>query len=158
MFQAAFRIITVAFILASCQQISSPKELIDRFYTNKADLDSLVKKIGNNKHLDSLFYSGPETGIPDIKDSYPNEFRLLTKIGITDASSHNTCYVCDRWYYLKTNWPSEYPIYLIYNNKQDSIENTKGFYKKDKYKNETWGLGGNWRMFRFVDTIRDIKF
>jgi hypothetical protein len=40
----------------------------------------------------------------------------------------------------------------------DSSENKAGFYKIDKYKNETWGLGSKWKMFRFVDTLRDIKY
>jgi len=47
----------------------------------------------------------------------------------------------------------------MYNeNYYDSTENLKGFYKKDKHKNETWGLGDNWKMFRFVNTISDVKF
>lgn len=150
------------FTFVSCQKKSTSNELRNKFYSNQIQFDSLVTALRNNSKLDSLFYSGPDAALPDIKTIYPKEFELLKKLGITAASSHpNVCRVCPRWYYLKTDWPSEHPIYLIYNftnYSMDSAENIKGFYKKDRYKNETWGLGNNWKMFSFVDTIRDFKY
>ena len=160
MLLVAFRkILLASFVLTSCQNRNTTKELLDRFYTNKPYLNSIISKLQNDKRLDSLFDIGPEAWFPDIKTIYPNEFILLEKIGIIGASSshYGICKTCPRSYCIKTNWPSEYPIYLIYNF-SDSTENIKGFYKKDKYKNETWGLGDDWKMFRFVDTITDVKY
>ncbi|HRH49941.1 MAG TPA: hypothetical protein PLP23_14390 [Panacibacter sp.] len=127
---------------------------MDRFYGNKIYFDSLATLLQADRKLDSLFQNGPERGIPDIEISYPKVYMLLKKLGITDASSHlQICKRCPPWYYLKTNWPSEFPIYFIYNfndSPLDSLENIKGFYKKDEYNNETWGLGDKWKMFRLV--------
>lgn len=146
-------------ILTSCQEVSSPKELMDRFYTNKKDFNLLVTKLQTDNRFDSLFQIEPYTGLPDIEQKYPGEFARLKKIGITAASSHaNTCKQCSRWYLFKTNWPGKHPVFFIYHDDNDSTESFKDFYKKDNYGNETWGLGDDWKMFRFVDTIRNIKY
>jgi hypothetical protein len=151
-------ILAALFILPGCQQHSSPKELIDRFNFNKPYFDTLVISLQNDKKLDSLFQIPPYSYMPDLADLYPEEFKLLNKIGITAASSHHgMCRICPRWYLLKTNWPSKHPVFVIYNSPGDSAENISGFYQIDKYKNETWGLGDKWKMFRFVDTITDVK-
>ncbi|MGC4103795.1 hypothetical protein [Ferruginibacter sp.] len=166
MTKTSFKILLLGLILLTgCKQQQSPEKLIARFYTNKALFDKLVTTLTNNKKLDSLFYRQPETGeadLPDIKDAYPDVYELLNKLGVTVAlSSPNICKICPRWYYLKTNWPGEHPIYFIYNftdYSRDSAENVKGFYKIDKYKNETWGLGDNWKMFSFAHVIDDVKY
>jgi hypothetical protein len=123
----------------------------------------------NDKLLDSTFIIGPDNGLPELSKSYPEVLRKLVELGITDASSQpNICKRCGRWYYLKTNWSTDYPIYLIYNYLDydfdphnefilDTSENTKGFHKTDKNHNETWGLGEKWKMFRLVKEITDVK-
>ncbi len=133
-----------------------PAELNDTFLQNKESLNLLVKNLQDDKRLDSLFFIGPDSGIPDIKRSHPQIFELLKHAGITDASSHKNAF-CNhvQWYLFKTNWPNEYPICLMFNSCDE--ETAKGFYKKDEYLNETWGLGENWKMFRFVKTITDVK-
>ena len=167
--RALCRSILILFYLAltSCRNSLTQKELIAKFYEKEPLLDSLVTSLQSNKKLDSIFRIGPDVGLPDIESNYPMQFELIKKLGITDASSFpNICRKCPGWFYLKTNWKSKYPIYLIYNYigetsdnsnvfRWDSSENKKGFYKIDKYKNETWGLGGRWKMFQFVETIKD---
>lgn len=144
-------------IVVSCNRNKTPAELIDTFSENKETLHLLVKSLQNDKKLDSLFFIGPDSGIPDIKNSYPEAYNMLRKLGIIDASSHkNADCKKNQWYYFKTNWPNEYPIYLVFNTCDE--ETAKGFYKKDEYSNETWGLGDNWQMFRFVKTITNIKY
>jgi hypothetical protein len=143
---------------------------MSRFYENKTRLDSLMHITETDKHLDSLFRIPPDSGLPELLNTYPNISRELVELGITDASSHSNTYrPVGRWYYLKTNWSKDYPIYLIYNlidqgwehNRNESIldssENIKGFHKIDKNHNETWGLGGKWKMFRLVKEIADVK-
>ena len=144
------------FIFDSCHQNKSPEELIDTFYQNKTDLDLIIQSLQTDKKLDSLFWIGPDSGIPDIKESYPNIYSLIKKTGITDASSHNNSYPRNTsWYYLKTNWPNEYPIYLIYN-AYDSTGPKKGEYLNDEGFNETWGLGDYWTLFR-LKKIKSMK-
>lgn len=141
----------------SCQRNLTSSELIDKFYSHKTQLDSLVSSLHSNKKLDSIFHDRLDKGLPDSVALYTGEFNLIKKTGLTEISSCPVCPRCPRWYYIKTDWLSEYPIYLIHHTR-DSTETRKGFYKKDEYKNETWGLGDNWKMFRFVDTIRNIKY
>jgi hypothetical protein len=143
-------------LILSCSRNRSVAELNDTFSKNKDSLDLLVKSLQDDKKLDSLFFIGPDSGIPDIEKTYPQIFDLIKHIGITDASSHkNSNCKKAQWYYFKTNWSNGYPIYLIYNTCDEKA--VKGIYKKDEYLNETWGLGDNWQMFRFVDTIKNIK-
>ena len=150
-------VILSSLILHTCKRDSSPEELKSRFYSNKISFDSLLSIIQNNKKLDTLFHNRVDQGLPDMQTSYPKEFGLITKIGIKEISSHGSyCKKNLRWYYIKTNWPSAHPIYFIYDD-CDSEETPKDFYKQDKYLNETWGLGESWKMFRFVDTIRNVK-
>jgi hypothetical protein len=151
-------LITTLFFV-SCHSYNTPEELKDKFYLNKKKFTSLTTKLDNDKKFDSLFHLTPYSPLPDLKDSYPTEFYLLNELDIASLTSqYGICKTCPRWYLLKTKWPSKHPVFLIYNeNYYDSTENLKGFYKKDKYENETWGLGDNWKMFRFVDTIRDRK-
>jgi len=142
-------------IAVSCNKAKTHEELVGMFSNNKQALDSLIAKLKSDKTLDSVFRIGPDQGLPDLKRSYPNEYDILIKVGITDASSHS----CDKvtsWYSLRTNWPSQYPIFLIFS-PCDSLRTFKGFYNKDKYSNEWWGLGENWQMFSFVKTIDYIK-
>ena len=150
--------LSLYFILtfAGCKRDLSSAELISKFTLNKIYLDSLVLYLNKDKKLDSFFHNRLDSGLPDIKISYPVQFNLIEKTGITEISSCPVCPRCPRWYYIKTNWPGVHPIYLIYGFR-DSIENEKGFYNKDEYQNETWGMGDNWKIFRFVDTIRNIK-
>jgi hypothetical protein len=86
---------------------------------------------------------------------YNREYNILKIAGITGASSH-PCNKRVRWYYFKTNWPDEYPIYLIHT-PCDSLKTKKGFHEKDRHTNEWWGLGDNWQIFRFVKTIDYFK-
>lgn len=137
-------------ITYGCQNNKKPLELIETFKKNKISLDLLVYKLQNDKRLDTLFQNEPDSGLPNIKSSYPDIYAILKEVGITDASSHMNLF--PKWsssYYLKTNWVNEYPIYIIFNC-YDSSETKKGFYSKDEVLNETWGLGNNWKMFRFV--------
>ena len=156
MLRIAISSLLVSLIIAGCSRNKTPSELIDTFSQNKMTLDSLIKSLQNDKTLDSLFFIGPDAGIPDIRQSYPKVYDMLRKVGITDASSHkNANCKYFHWYYFKTDWPNDYPIYLIFNTCDD--ETFKGFYRKDEYLNETWGLGDNWQMFRFVKTITNFK-
>jgi hypothetical protein len=143
-----------------CHSYNTPEELRNRFYLNKTKFALFTTKLDRDKKFDSVFHLMPYSPLPDLKDSYPMEFSLLNELGVVSVTSHySRCKICPRWYLLKTNWPSKHPIFLMYNeNYYDSTESLKGFYKKDKYQNETWGLGDNWKMFRFVDTIKDVKY
>jgi hypothetical protein len=141
--------------IPSCNSVKTSEELGATFYQNKIVLDALVNSLKSNRELDSLFRISPDSGLPYIKNLYKKEYNILKNIGITDASSH-PCFKNIRWYNFKTNWKSKYPIYLIYT-PCDSLKTFKGFYEKDKYDNEWWGLGDNWYMFRFVKTIDYMK-
>ncbi|MFT3934421.1 MAG: hypothetical protein QM726_12440 [Chitinophagaceae bacterium] len=152
-------------IIAGCKSELNEKELINKFYQNKPAFDSIVYLAQHDRTLDSALRIGADNGLPAIQFSYPQIFWLITSSGITHVSSHANIYrPSGRWYYLKTNWAKDYPIYLIYNyidynfksNNEfvlDSSENIKGFYKIDTNKNETWGLGNKWKMFRLVKEI-----
>jgi len=137
-------------IISGCKRNKTPEQLIVTFNDNKKTLDVLINNLKRDKALDSLFQIGPERGLPNIEVSHPDIYSMLNKTGITDASSHENAFpIRTRWYYFKTNWPNEHPIYLIFND-YDSSETTNGFYSKDEVLNETWGLGNSWKMFRFV--------
>jgi hypothetical protein len=140
-------------VLIGCNQDKTAPELIEIFNKNKKGLGLVITELQDDKSLDSLFQIGPYSGLPPIKDSYPAVYDILNKAGITDASSHKNVFPSrTNWYYFKTNWPNEYPIYLIFNahNSYDSSEFKNGFYSKDEVSNETWGLGDHWKMFRLV--------
>jgi hypothetical protein len=140
----------ICFSIYSCQTNKSHAELIEVFNENKKALDTLISNLQNNNKLDSAFQIGPDAGIPNIKETYPAIFNLLKEVGITGAFSlPNVFPKRTEGYYFKTNWQNRDPIFLIYN-AYDSIETKKGFYAKDEVLNETWGLGDNWKMFRFV--------
>jgi len=149
------RIIIPLFILTylmtfGCSNNIKPTELIETFNKNKPSLDLLINKLHKDKKLDSLFQIEVDSGLPNIKGTYPEIYAVLKKVGIIDASSHRNAFSkWSNWYYLKTNWLNGHSIYLIFNT-YDSSETIKGFYLKDEALNETWGLGDNWKMFRFV--------
>ena len=149
------RIIIPLFVLTylmlfGCSNNKKPTELIETFNKNKPSLDLLINKLQKDKKLDSLFQIEVDSGLPNIKSTYPDMYAIFNEVGITDASSHRNPFPkWSNWYYLKTNWLNEHSIYLIFN-AYDSSETTKGFYLKDQVLNETWGLGENWKMFRFV--------
>lgn len=115
-------------ILGGCHGTKTYEELAEMFFQNKPTLDSLITKLKGDKKLDSLFRIGPYNGLPDIKDSYANEYNILKKVGITDASSH-MCNKVTNWYSRKTNWPSKYPIFLVYT-PCDSLKTIKTFTTK----------------------------
>lgn len=141
---------------AGCSAKEDPQQWKNRFHAHSPRLERLIHRFQNDAQLDSCFHIRPDSGLPDIATSYPSVLKLLQAVGITDASSHKAARnKWTRWYYFKTNWPSDYPIYLIYD-PTETIETEKGYYKKDKYANETWGVGGNWRMFRWVAVITDV--
>jgi hypothetical protein len=139
-----------------CQTNKTIDELKAYFYKKKPELDLLISKLEKNKTLDSLFQINPDSALPDIKDQFPNEYAILKSCNIKTASSHKNAYLKGtKWYYFRTNWPSEYPILLSYNrfDTYDSIERVKDFYHIDKYSNEWWGLGDGWQMLRLVKVI-----
>jgi hypothetical protein len=141
-------------MLESCSTNQTPEQLKETFYSRKNELDSIVNKLENDTTLISLFQIGPDNGLPTIENSFPAIYTKLKKTGITDASSHFGGYHQNKnnkmwWYYFKTNWPNEYPIYLIYD-AYDSSKSKKGEYKKDEVSNEWWGLGDHWTLFRLV--------
>jgi len=137
----------------NCKSHKTPDELKSLFYQNKKQLDSFTTFIKSDKKLDSIFSNTTEEQgltILNIKQTYPSIYNLLTNAGITEASSHNRTYPKTvKWYWLKTNWPSEYPIYLAYDT-FNLTQTVKGYYNKDEAFNETWGLGDRWFMFRWV--------
>ena len=137
----------------SCKSNKSPDELKVIFYQNKAKLDLFANTIQNERKLDSIFSNRTEEqglSFHDIKRAYPNIYNSLIESGIVEASSNKKAYPKSlKWYWLKTNWPNEYPIYLAYDT-FDSLQTAKGYYNKDEALNETWGLGGHWFMFRWV--------
>ena len=152
-----YRLIVIFFSISliSCNRYKTHDELITTFYENKKALDSFVTVLQNNSKLDSVFRIMPYTGLPDIEKSYPEEYKFLNNLGIKELTSHP----CDRkvnWYFIITNWPDKYSVCLTFS-PCDSIETAKGFYKKDHYSNEWWGLGDNWQMFRFVKIIDYMK-
>lgn len=137
--------------LYGCKSNKTPEELKAIFYKNKDKLDLFANTLQKDVKLDSIFSNRTEEqgfDFPDIKETYPNIYNLLVDAGITEASSHRITRVT-KWYFLKTNWPNEYPIYLEYN-RFDSVKTKKGYYDKDEVSNETWGLGDHWIMFRWV--------
>jgi len=155
--------------LVACHY-STPEELKAKFYSSKNKLVSFTAKLESDKKFDSVFHVPPYTPLPDFKNAFPKEFALAKELGIVSITScKGSCLRNSKWYFIETNWPSKHPVFLIYNFCSynyyydttgipcDCTESHKGFYKKDKYENETWGLGDNWTMFRFVDTIRDFK-
>ncbi|MEO8769660.1 MAG: hypothetical protein ABI402_06235 [Ferruginibacter sp.] len=111
-------------------------------------MDLVIKRLQNDKEMDTLIQNWE--GLSRLKKSYPDIYSLLKNIGIKHISSHQSVYVrMARWYYFETNWPNEYLICLIYD-QYDSSQTKKGYYSKDEVANETWGLGNNWDMFRWV--------
>ena len=156
-------------ISTNCGKSKTISELMNTFALDKPKLNAIVNNIQKDKILDSLFFNiGAENGIPDIKTNYPQQYKMLREVGITDASAHaGTCEIDKenrpnetlykynlkhKWYYFKTNWQAEHPIFLMYN-ECDTAKTHKGFYDKDENQNETWGLGDNWIMFRLVKYI-----
>jgi hypothetical protein len=135
-------------------------DLNDYFYLKKPDLDKIINKLEQDRRFDSLFKIAPEFGLPNIKKEYSKEFNILKRCGIAAASSHKNVYPTGTsWYYFRTNWFANAPILLSCNKADsfDSNERIKGFYKKDEYLNEWWGLGDGWQMLRLVKEIDDIK-
>ena len=174
-------IITILFLISvisiNCDRSKTVSELMNTFSLNKPKLNAVVSNIQKDKILDSFFFNiGAENGIPDIKTIYPQQYKMLKEVGITDASAHlGTCdykpvhpnkenthpetwyqyNLKHKWYYFKTNWQADHPIFLMYN-ECDTAETREGFYNKDENENETWGLGDNWKMFRLVK-YREVK-
>jgi hypothetical protein len=141
----------LSLIFYGCNSYKTPDELKGIFYQNKSKLDSFINIVQKDKKLDSIFsHRTEEQGwtFSDIKQIYPGAYNLLINAGISEASGHRV-YGAENWYFLKTNWPNEYPIYLTYK-PWDSLQTLKGFYEKDEVSNETWGLGDRWLMFRWV--------
>ncbi len=150
MVKSVIQICFACLIASSCYQNRTQSELANFFHANKPTLDSIVKSLQYDKKLDSIFQIIPDSRIPDIKNSYPDFYNMLTKVGIIHVSSHLNVYPKkNSWYYFKTDWSSDYPIYVIYN-AYDSVETKLGYYSKDEVSNETFGLGDKWKMFRFV--------
>lgn len=150
--------ITVLIFVCStgCSSNENPQEWKNRFHDHYPYLEKLVNRFQNDPKLDSCFQIRPDSGLPNIAASYPSVLKLLQAVGITDASSHKAARnKWTRWYYFKTNWPSAYPIYIIYD-PTEPITTEKGYYKKDPYKNETWGMGNHWQLFRWVAVITDV--
>ena len=136
--------------LFGCRHNKTSQELIATFYKNENDLSLIIKKLQTDKHLDSLFLSESMKGLPKIKNEYPEVYNKLKSLDISHASAHkNVSPHGTNWYYFETEWPNEYLICLVFN-AHDSSESIKGYYKKDEVSNETWGLGNNWSMFRWV--------
>jgi hypothetical protein len=140
-------------VLISCNHNKTTPELIEIFNSNKKALGLVIDKFQKDKKLDTLFEVDADLGPPKIENSYSDIPLIFKEVGIAGASScKNSFPKGTRWYYFKTNWPNEFPIYLIFNahNSYDSSEFEKGFYSKDEVSNETWGLGHRWKMFRLV--------
>ena len=148
-FSISILLLYVGLFICGCRHSRTSEELISMFYDDEKDLDVVVKKLQTDKKLDSLFqYSGE--GLPNIKDSYSDIYTTLKRLGIKHASSHKNAFnKFTKWYYFETTWPNEYLICLVFN-AHDSSESKKGYYSKDEVANETWGLGNNWSMFRWV--------
>ena len=138
----------------------TPKELHEYFYVKKPDLDRIISKLEVDQKFDSLFHLAFGSEVPNIKRKYPNEFNILKKCGVTHLSSQKNSFPKGtNWYYIETNWPGEAPILLSYNikNTDEFSERQKGFYRKDEYSNEWWGLGEGWQMLQLVKEIDYIK-
>jgi len=144
-------IVIIIFLIPGCKSNKTPEQLKVIFYQNKDKLDLFANILQKDAKLDSIFsHRTEEQGFTfaDIKQTYPSIYNLLVSAGITEASSHRSIFP-RKWYFLKTNWPNEYPIYLSYD-PIDSIRTAKGYYDKDEVSNETWGLADHWLMFRLV--------
>jgi hypothetical protein len=139
-----------------CNTHENPQQWKQRFYGHYPHFEKLTKRLQNDARLDTCFQIGPDSGLPNIAASYPSVLKQLQQMGITAASSH-PCYrnKWSRWYYFKTNWPSAYPIYIIYD-PTEPVTTEEGYYQKDPYKNETWGLGNNWQLFRWVAVVPSV--
>lgn len=150
--------VLIIFYSTGCTANEDPQQWKNRFHTHYPQLEKLVHRFRNDPELDTRFHIRADSGLPDIAASYPSVLKLLQKVGITDASSHR-CYSnkWSHWYYFKPNWPSAYPIYIIYD-PTEPIKTGKGYYEKDDYGNETWGLGGHWSMFRWVAVIPSVCY
>ena len=137
----------------SCKTYNNPEELKAIFYKNKSKLDLFANSLEQDRTIDSIFSDRKnmqDSLFINIKQRYPNVYSSLIGSGIIEASSHRQIYPKGKkWYFLKTNWHNEYPIYLVYD-PYDSIQTKKTFYNRDEVRNETWGLGENWFMFRWV--------
>jgi hypothetical protein len=152
--QLNFLLVSIIFFgFHSCKPKKTPDELKEIFYQNKPKLDLIVITLQKDKKLDSIFSDRTEEQrfiFPEIRQSYPDIYNLLVDAGITEASSHPQVFPKGfKWYFLKTDWPDEYPIYLTFDI-FDLIQTVRGFYSKDEVSNETWGLGDHWFMFRWV--------
>ena len=140
----------IGLLVVGCRHNKTPKELIADFYRNENELNLIIQKLQTDKKLDSLFSLTSIDGLPKIENSYPHVFNKLKSLGIKHASSHPNVYPkVTNLYYFETEWPNEYLICLVFN-AYDSSESKKGYYNKDEVSNETWGLGNNWNMFRWV--------
>jgi hypothetical protein len=138
--------------LTKCQSRLSPEELKAKFYRHKTDLEFVIKSIERDKKLASIFsYEWTPVGrLPTEDKAYHDIFIKLKNADIKHFSVHPNPYPKGtKWYYLETSWPNDYLIVLSYN-AYDTSETTKGYYSKDEVNNETWGLGDNWYMFRWV--------
>jgi hypothetical protein len=153
-------IFLISIFAISCQQYKTADALIIHFYEKKPQLDLLITNLQADKELDSLFRISLDSTLPILKSNYPNAYNTIKNCSITKGfSCSNAFQKGTTWYYFETNWPSKNPILLSCNTKNanDSTERIKGFYKKDQYNNEWWGLGDGWQMLRLVKEIDYFK-
>jgi hypothetical protein len=117
-----------------------PDDYIERFNSNKADLDVLVDLLRSD---------------PAVKDQYGVTFKCdslseitkkkMKKLGIYDVHVFTWGRRIQQFDF-KTNWRTKEPIHLWYNT-MDSVSTIKGYYNKDKGNNEMWGQGDRWMLW-----------
>ena len=136
-------------LLISCTPNKTPAQLKELFFQNKTNLNKLVNDLRNKEVVDFVTSNEDHT-INVLSEKFPETYQLANDIGITELVLYEEP-GCKRikQFFLRTNWPNEYPIHLIFNS-CDSIGTKKEYYSKDEVSNEAWGLGDNWQLFRFV--------
>ncbi|MEP6465995.1 MAG: hypothetical protein ABJB05_06800 [Parafilimonas sp.] len=138
-------------IFFGCEQKDKqPHIYIDRFYKNEEGLNHLIEALRKDTFLEDKW--------GDLIER--NKFNNAIKQKLYDLSIDSvhlfSCGHKQKQFDFITNWGQKNSMHLYYNT-LDSVQTEKGFYKKDEYLNETWGLGNHWALSivkKYIETMQ----
>jgi hypothetical protein len=146
-------ILIVTILVLGCGGDKDKSYLINRFVTNKPKLNNLAKCCRQKQGLDSFINKEKEFAAVNMGEFDSTLNKTFKEIGIIEILSyrHDGCKALKQ-YDFKTNWNQNHPIHLSFDS-CDSIETADGFYRQDENRNEFWGLGDNWKMWKEIKLL-----
>jgi hypothetical protein len=151
-----YNVLTIIFCViffTGCKQKKSTQDFINDFYGKKNSFDKIVSDLKNIK-LRKLITEADTSYMPVLKRSNKKLYNDVIELGVYNliAYINPDCSKIEQ-YDFQMNWRSEkMDIYFDFNS-CDTIETKKGYYRKDEKKNEFWGLGDGWKMWRLVEYL-----